>query len=295
MNNNKVAKKTVDEILFEGLNEHGFIFQEKVAEIIESTSSRTNWQVVNKEYPIYVNDKETRVDIVLRETSNSRNKILGIVECKRVNPDRSFWLFGNPSSENSSQPYLLHLKAGYIYGHNSINYNQAKLPFDDVSTSLVENWWLEISKNNNGPKGFSSSPDPIEKAFYQVFSGVSGIVLEQEEECKRDPQDVSTYYVPIIVTTAPLYIASYQLNDVDLFTGKIDRAKIHFGPQGQESKSREWVMVNYGWSKSLPPKFRNENVSGISPVELAEFHKRTIFIVNSSYIVKFLSGLHVVT
>jgi hypothetical protein len=280
----------LEQILFDGLNEHGFLFQEKCAEVLQHNGEKTAWVINTTEYPVSIKDRDSRVDIVLRDTSTEEYQIYAVVECKRVNPASGYWLFGKPLG-TYSKPLLINLHAEYSMSRYFINYAQLKLPFDDVATYLIDNWWLEIGKRGN--KRYSS-PNPIEDAFLQACIGVSGMAQELELQCKKDPQGLSVLFIPVVITSAPLYVAMYDLKDVDLTSGSIEKDKVYFGPRGQEAEKMEWILVDYGISGRMSPERLGENVRGISPVELEEYHKRSIFVVNSEYIVKFFARLHLV-
>jgi len=284
----------LEEILFNSLSEHGFLFQEECAEVLKRNVGKTRWRVHTTEYPVSIKDRDSRVDIILRDESRLDLQIYAIVECKRLNPTRGYWLFGNPLG-TFSQPLLISLRAEYSErsGNYSIHYAQLKLPFDDIATYLIDNWWLEISKKGSKEK-HSSSPNPIEDAFTQVCIGVSGIAEELELQCKKNPQEISTLFIPIVITTAPLYVATYDLKDVDLASGDIKRDKIYFGPRGLKPEKMEWLLVDYGASRTISPEHLDEHIERISPAELEEYHKRSIFVVNSEHIVEFFAKLHLV-
>ncbi len=289
--NPKNSDQNLEQILFDGLNEHGFLFQEKCAEFLQHNVNMTKWRVHTTEYPVSIKDRDSRVDIILRDESSGSHQIYAIVECKRVNPTRGYWLFGNPLG-TYSQPLLINLRGEYLRsGNYSIHLAQLKLPFDDIATDLISNWWLEIGRKGN--KRYAS-PNPIEDAFIQACIGVSGTAQELELQWKKDPQELSTLFIPVVITSAPLYVATYDLKDVDLVSGSISRDKIYFGPRGQEAEKMEWLLVDYGASRSISPERLDEHIEGISPVELEEYHKRSIFVVNSEHIVKFFAKLHLV-
>lgn len=290
--NSSNSRQNLERILFDGLNEHGFLFQEKCAQVLRHNVHRTRWRVHTEEYPVSIRDKDSRVDIILGDESSNSHQIYAIVECKRINPNRGYWLFGNPLG-TYSQPLLIKLRASYSQGGNySVHYAQLKLPFDDIATYLINNWWLEITKKDK--EKYSSSPNPIEGAFMQVCIGVSGIAQELELQCRKDPQDIDTLFIPVVITTAPLYVATYDLKDVDLASGSINQDKAYFGPRGEQPEEMGWLLVDYGVSRSISPERLDEHVEGISPVELEEYHKRSIFVVNSEHIVEFFAKLHLV-
>jgi hypothetical protein len=296
--NQNNSDQNLERMLFEGLSEHGFIFQEKCAEVLQHNGERTKWIVHTTEYPVSIKDRDTRVDIVLRDTSTNKYQIYAVVECKRVNPERRYWLFGNPLLPSFSQPLLINLRSeefspsGRHVGKH-LHYAQLKLHYDDIATYLIDNWWLEIGKKGN--KAYAS-PNPVEDAFVQACIGVSGIAHEQEIQWQKNRGAFSALFIPVVITTAPLYVAMYDLKDVDLASGSIERDKVLFGPRGQKAEKMEWVLVDYGASRRISPELLYEHapILGISPVDIEELHKRSIFVVNSEYIVKFFARLHLV-
>lgn len=290
------SDENLEQILFDSLSDHGFLFQEKCAQVLQHNVHRTKWRLHTTEYPVSLKDRDSRVDIILRDELSNSHQIYAVIECKRVNPNRGYWLFGNPLG-TFSKPLLIGLGAEYSRGGNySIHYAQLKLPFDDIATYLIDNWWLQISKisKEGGKERYSSSPNPIEDAFTQVCIGVSGIAEELELQYRKDPQEISTLFIPIVITTAPLYVATYDLKDVDLASGDINRDKIYFGPRGQKPEKMKWLLVDYGATRSISPERLDEDIEGISPAELEEYHKRSIFVVNSEHIIEFFAKLHLV-
>lgn len=293
------SDQNLERILFDGLNEHGFLFQEKCAEVLQHNTHKTKWRVHTTEYPVSIKDRDSRVDIILRDESGNSHQIYAIVECKRVDPTRGYWLFGNPLG-TYSQPLLINVceketsPSGRHIGKH-IRYAQLKLHFDDIATYLIDNWWLEIVKKG-GKQSYDATPKPIEDAFTQVCIGVSGIAQEQETQWRKNPEKFSALFIPVVITTAPLYVATYDLKDVDLASGRIERDKVYFGPRGQEAEKMEWILVDYGASRRISPELLYEHapILGISPVHLEELHKRSIFVVNSEHIVKFFARLHLV-
>ena len=81
--------------LYEGIIEHGFLFQEKCSELLNKNERETNWLMINTEYPVSIDTKDTRIDILLEDyeqrlrnfkSINKENikNIYAIVECKKV-------------------------------------------------------------------------------------------------------------------------------------------------------------------------------------------------------------------
>jgi hypothetical protein len=287
--------QNLEQMLFDGLNEHGFLFQEKCAEILKNNQGLTDWLLLTQEYPVSTRVKDARIDIVLKDVKSYAfpREIYAIVECKRANLSYTYaWLFGNPLLTNFDQPLAINLreeetnKSGRHVGKH-IRYAQIKLHYPQVNTYLIDNWWLEIGIGKK-----KASPQPIEDAFTQVCIGVSGIAQEQEMQYRKEPGPLSAIFIPILITNVPLYVATYNLDDVDLTSGAINSKNIFFGPAGQKPEEIGWLLVDYGVSRSVTPDGLYEYATGTSPVDLEEYHKRSIFVVNSKNIVNFFSRLH---
>ena len=290
------SEKDLERILFDGLNEHGFIFQEKCAEVLRESAGQTKWRVADTEYPVDSDVKSTRIDIVLKDTTlypPDNHQIYAIIECKRIGLNRGYWLFGKPLSPSNNQARILRLQAGYSpKGNYSASWSQPKCTFD-INSCLIENWWLQITQKGSKQKcEYSSSPQPIEDSFLQACVGVSGMAREIYENIKKDPKDCSVLLIPVIIITAPLYYAGYDLNDVDLASGYINKNRVFFGQLGGKPEEFDWLQVNYPISGSMFPEDFVEDSKTSLLSELRENYQRSIFIVNSKHIVEFFSKLH---
>ena len=104
------SDQNLEQILFDGLNEHGFLFQEKCAEVLQHNADKTKWLVHTTEYPVSTGGRDSRVDIILRDESCDSHEMYAVVECKRVDPTRGYWLFGNPLLPSFSKPLLINLR-----------------------------------------------------------------------------------------------------------------------------------------------------------------------------------------
>jgi hypothetical protein len=84
----------------------------------------------------------------------------------------------------------------------------------------------------------------------------------------------------------------YSYDDINIESGTIDSNKIFFGSSGQEPEKVDWLLVDYGVSRSITPQRLYEEVSDSSPANLEDYHKRSIYVVNSGKILEFFSRLH---
>lgn len=299
----------LQEILFNALNEHGFLFQEKCAQEIQC-STNTGWSLHVTEHPVSLKGKDTRIDIVIRDESSAENcEVYGLIECKRVDPQYKCWLFGKSMYEApvpaKAQIIKVEMKERRYRRQRNllagpVQYVPIRIPFD-IDAHLIDNWWVEVNLKPSRNKRISE-PQPIEDAFHQICTGIGGLAAEQERQRVRtlgdcdenisEPTDFEVYLVPIIITTAPLYVAGYDISDVDVKTGNIDKSKVKFSHCKAEPEPVNWVMVDYRAGASVTPDELYRNFHGTEPVDLEPYNRRSIFVVNSSHICDFLTQLH---
>ena len=54
------SEKGQHKLLYEGLNQHGFLFQERCAQILEQEWKTTGWRLEAKEYPVSSSERFSR-------------------------------------------------------------------------------------------------------------------------------------------------------------------------------------------------------------------------------------------
>src|SRR4051812_34652728 len=74
------------------LNMHGHALQYSVVRAVEAANraNLSSWSVEVAEHPVAINRHETRIDFVLK---HRHHPIFMTVECKRVSPKYSSWVF----------------------------------------------------------------------------------------------------------------------------------------------------------------------------------------------------------
>jgi len=82
-----------------GLNRHGYAFQQAVAERVAQLGKahKTTWAVEAIEFPVAVQEAATSIDLVLQAGPTS-TYLVG--ECKRVDPALGRWCFANADERN---------------------------------------------------------------------------------------------------------------------------------------------------------------------------------------------------
>lgn len=298
------------ETLFNSMNEQGFIFQEKCAEVINQ-SETTGWHLHTTEHPVSLKEKDIRIDIIIRDETLSQSSMFGVIECKRVDPRYHCWLFGKPLYESPVPANVQVIKlspsnmpAGSVL-LDEIRFVPIREHFN-VHTYHIDNWWVEVNiQEDRQPNRRLSNPEPLEQVFIQVCRGVGGLAAEQKRQRTKTLSDLDEgdidesedltseiYFVPIVITTAPLYIASYDLSDVDIMSGTLGRNSIEFSGSSLSPEPVRWVMIDYSAAASVTPDELYNNFHGVDPVDLEPYNRRSIFVVNSGYINDFLASLH---
>lgn len=287
-------KQDLSELLFNALNEQGYLFQEACEHTLKDAEGTTKWEVRASEYPVSLQGNDTKIDIVLRSNTSSSPELYALVECKRADPSYVHWVFGAPGLPNgealcstvgrecnqarSDQPYQINPVLKHLHFR--------------VWTYDAKNW-LE-TKAKRGSDGHTSSPQNIENAFRQILTGIGGFAREQVEQRRKTRSVFSVFFVPIVITTASLYVAHYEPKDIDISNGKISKEKVLFGAYGQPAEEVEWVLVDYGAGENVDPNPIPESYHGVDPAELQKHKIRSIFVVNSKAIQDFFSKLSLV-
>ncbi len=282
----------ITELLFNALNEQGYLFQEACEHILKKNEEATGWEMKASEYPVSLEGQDTKVDIVLRSKIQGSPELYALVECKRADPSYIYWLFGAPGLPFGG---ALCSTLGFECREFGVNrpYQARRLVERlkfKINTYGVESW-LE-AKKISGRR--ASTPQNIENAFVQVLKGVGGFAQEQHHQRTKSRELFKTFFIPVVVTTAQLYVASYETKNIDLSTGKISKAKVSFGPKEQPDMEVDWVLLDYGVGENVAPNPIPENYHGVEPVELQKHKTRSIFIVNSKSLVDFFSRLRLV-
>jgi len=300
MNNDGMfPKDSTEDILFNSLNEQGYLFQEACKYELKRVD--TGWSVKSSEYPVSIMEQNTKIDLVLEHQNT-----FAIVECKRADPIYKKWLFSELEVNKRSSPMcqVLSLQTPSLISSASpldIKFSVEQKDFD-VPTYIARTS-IEVNcgslsprsgQNNQNILGLSrrsSSPQNIENAFCQVLTGLSGFAKEQKDQSLRSHEGVKLFFIPIVVTTASLYLAHYKAQDIDLSTGKINRNKVVFGQNAHDLEQQNWVLVEYGVSNYTTPPSIPDNVVSTDPHQLLKYKMRSIFVVNSTHLTEFFKKL----
>jgi hypothetical protein len=261
-----------------GVGKHGYGFQYAVLKRAGELSAqgRSIWVFEVAEFPVGTADNPTHIDFVLR---NAPATVYLVVECKRADPARANWCF---------------VKAPYTRR----NAREGELVFQEVqhqaetlvaarprtAYASIESTHLgfEIRAGTKGDG--TSTGSAIKEATAQVLRGANGLLdhLFPDQRTYGGDKKNSVVFVPVIFTTARLWVAKGDLSAADLTTGSL--------PEEWGAPTRvPWLWYTHNQSPALRHRLPS---SGPSAVALAEAlraeYSRTIAVVGSDGIDAFL-------
>lgn len=261
------------------LGAHGYGFQYAVLRRAEelATERRSKWVFEAAEFPVGTAESPAHIDFILR---NARSTVYLVGECKRADPAHANWCF---------------LKAPYIRRNSS----EAELVFQEVvyqADTLVvaqprtrqaslESTHLAFELRTGAKGEGSGGRSAINDATAQVLRGSNGLLdhLFQEQRVYRGDRH-NAVFVPVIFTTARLWVAKGDLSAADLATGRLSE-------DWGELISVPWLWYTYNQSPALRHKLPSASQGQLSLSEtLHAEYSRTIAIVGSEGIDKFLSA-----
>lgn len=258
------------------LNRHGYSFQfavlNKAKHLSESGASAFDFEV--SEFPVQVRGTSTRIDFVLRK----RDSPLRLVaECKRANPALSNWCFArapvvrhNRSVERPSLDRLFRDRGQIFYVQQSTGY------LADNAYHLA----FEVKSQSKGEA--SSSRTSIEDAATQVCRGSNGLIefYLRDVGLLKDINEV--WFLPVIFTTAKLWVSGADLSETDLSSGELDISSAKLEPA-------PWLLYQYHISPGIKHQTRYEPKTADLGEALDKEFVRTIAVVAPEGIEPFLT------
>ena len=249
------------------------------------------------------------IDIVALKTPPSFSRVffsglvLFSIECKRANPKIKNWVFSkDPSKENTVLPtyFLKRIKEigaiksfEHIIARNGVFPGLGYRSQEDLDCCLhgieLNESLTNINRNQN---------ETIYKSLLQANHALNALFCKFqypfpriEDLCFPNEKKVNKIlFLPIVVTTADLFIADYDPEKVDLKTGEIDKKDIKFnGP-------KNWVTYEF----PLPDYLKHSGEMNYLPSQegteiLIDTERITTFIVNSGHWKEFLEKFNLLS
>ncbi len=258
------------------LDTHGYGFQYAVQEQLTALVAEgpTSWQFEASEFPVRVEDRETRIDFVYR-SPNGLGYLVG--ECKRVNRgmDWGFIRAGSTRARHSEYDLLVEAVEKVPMGH----VRASAIPFRRHHQYADIGRELKTSEGVEGATG--SGRTGIEDAVTQVLTGASGLSKVLSENPDRMPHSRPISIIPVVFTTARLWFSEATLASAQLPMGDISLNSHSFDEV-------PWIPLQYHQSDSLVSEVPREALMQTLADRLYLLHRRTVFIVNVEGIGQFI-------
>jgi hypothetical protein len=302
--------RTNEEWTVHSMNIHGTFFERACRRVVTNTQG---WQVISTNYPVEFpppngpwRGTESKLDI-RAEYTNQEHKLTLLIECKKHNPELTDWIFF-PTSETDVRSTVSTINIIYNdpLPEPSTTWNVQSL-IGTFSGSYVladdaretRGSYIEYAKQNgleNMKRTITkTSSDAIETAAYHIALATRAIVHEEQEysTALRDHAQsqrvlqVLPYrrqvLLPVIVTTAKLFVCVFDLAQIDIASGELplDKARIVEYPS---------LLYRYALPRSL--QYHPGNMAGVLPNGDREtFRRMDILIVTSTALSTALSQL----
>jgi len=217
------------------LNSHGYAFQyaviAEIKRLFEEDRQRQSYSPAASEFPVAVHGSTTKIDFILR---NVHQSIYLVCECKRVNPAMANWCFLRaPFVREGGADYSL-IVDGARRGHGGECIAAAFTLGKDKEHGYHLGFEVRSNEKGEGAPGHTA----IEDAATQVMRGVNGLVQYHISQPSGLDTGHSTLFIPVIFTTAALWVSNADVAEAELTTGRLDREKI-------ELQEAPWLVLHY--------------------------------------------------
>jgi len=263
--NSEGQTTTVDEgTIRNALNAHGIFFKKAVRREIEGIEGVT---ILGEEYPVRYMEGAS-LDLLVELSSDKDARMIFPIECKRAYVRRKKWIFFEDREELS--------KLCYAFSGKDLRSHYGS-SFGPVCIEGVE-----IDEERLTKDAFkAASPDPIWRAARQTCKGYLGFV--QQELGEREKSQSSTtdglIILPVLITTARLFVADADVSEIDLSTGNL-AAPLSL-------KSVPWVVLLHPFTPSYNAGEQHLRVnvpSYVPPLERGCYQKEAIVVLNAMHI-----------
>jgi hypothetical protein len=270
------------------LNLHGYGFQFSVLQRAQNEAEfgQSRWRFSVAEFPVQVQGAGTRIDFVLFRQPAPWSRTVMIAECKRATRKFSNWCFIRTRYTHKGQrgrgsPLIL--ETAILSQSDDL---RVYANTDSYSTDVYHVAMPITSRAKGDDKPVGQYRSQIEEAATQVLRGVNGYVefLSANPQLMSDPtgqQDAIVRFLPVVFTTASLWVSDSDLATAELSNGEIDLSKGKFDRV-------PWLWFQYnvspGLKHSRQPLEKKEKVEDL----MQEEYIRSIAVVNPVGISDFL-------
>lgn len=259
------------------LNSTGLFFQDYCASVLKS--SNLGYSLKTEEPFTFPPSNGPIVGLsgsidILAVYSDSKKSFCFIIECKRAIPSTKNWILFKTKND-SSRTYFL----GKSKGPSGGGAGSYGLLLPQLNYTKLEDYELcdrAIEVNQSFDKLSRNQEEKVYRSLVQANHGLAaafvGMAPLLAEMCNRSERPM--YYIPIVLTTANLYLAGFEPSNVNPDDGTLLESHLSYA-------EKEWVEYEFG----LPDYLSALKKDSLLP------HRRSTFIVNSRHMKKFFAGI----
>lgn len=267
-----------DEKIRAELNGTGLFLESAVYNLL---SKNPNYKVFREEpYSGYTSvGFEGVIDILLAVLLQQQGRIVCIaIECKKADVNQKKWVVDKQRTPGEDAYSFDYYQAGvdnFTFSKNiffpSLGY-QGMQHFDrGIQT-------FEFNDTTGRLSRVSGREERPYYAMKQANEAISSFSDERRERIYNitgtNIRQYDIVYIPLVITTAELYLLDYDPEEIDLTAGSIDTTKVKLQP-------KDWIHYEF----PLPYSLRTRAQGGLGPV------KRPSFIVKANKCEEFLKNL----
>jgi len=273
-------EKERDEILKKALIENTGIFLERAAaEALLAIPTIGLEREVEFAFTTYGDKVEGNVDIVATYKLSTRQNCLVcfVIECKRVYKNYKSWVFErDETAKRMNFPYVYYDGAQNL----PIRYDvDVILPSLQYLSETDYDQASNVFEFNTTGKPNSDKTDKPYIAMKQANAGLTGMANSPTRpmDIAGTPRVNRIFFVPIVVTTADLFVASYNPQKIAIHTGTIEASELNL-------VQKNWVEFLFPLPTDLQIRGNVGNVQGTPP------SKRITYVVAASHLAEFCNG-----
>jgi len=220
------------------LNVEGVFFQQRVADVVQEAG----WTITAQEHPVAFPKgngpfpgREGRLDIRAERGSQGYRIILAI-ECKKSDQSYKDWVFFPDRSEEIRAPVAYPVLTSETPGSTTAGSKwRLSTEIRPFTAGVVCIDARELKAEFGKPDSWKSSTKRIEDACYQATQAVQalfGDIVERQNHllaAGMEPE-VGAWVIPLVVTTANLFLCRFTPKAVSLDTGEVDWMRVRYEP-----------------------------------------------------------------
>jgi hypothetical protein len=272
----------IAEGLHGALKKHGHAFQLAVMRRGEElrNSRKSTWNFVASEVPVETRGQGTRIDFILKRELWHGSGTLLVAECKRANPALADWCF-------VQTPYVRHSNDGGKVVVERITRQGDAIMVEphDLSYNNKSLYHLGYELRSDQVGEGAPGRGAIEEACGQVLRGLNGLIHLFAEAPTLLDDKKPIPIIPVIFTTARLWISNADVAAADLHSGVLPADVL-------APESRSWLWYRYNMTPGITHTLPRITTSGDLGRAAEDWFARCVAVVSADGIDDFLTTEH---